>query len=133
MLVIPSRVALPRGQRRRIETWNPDIAFLPDRIVLIDAEDWVVHDIGINHRSQIRSAQFDPPLIEAIPGPAFSSTAPDGWIRFRVVQEKMSISVDVTYVGPADGGVLTCLVMGEVAAPVDRPAHAPLATAGPSS
>ncbi len=120
VLVISSRVALPRGQRRRVETSNPSDAFLPDQVVLIDPENWFVHDILIGARSQFRNGGDLPrsPIHHGIPGVAFGPDAIDAWLQLETAQTKMLIAIDVTYVGLEDGGALTCLMLGRAVAVV---------------
>lgn len=118
VLVIPSGVAIPRGERVRVLTVNPVVAFRPDRITLVDAQDWVVHDVRIGDRSQIEGGDFPTAQLEGIPGVLFSSGAHDSRLQLETAQMRMTISVDVTYVGPASAGVLTCVMLGLAVGPV---------------
>lgn len=117
ILLISSGVNLTRAQSARIATRSSALAFLPERILLGgDASDWLIHDILVGERSQIRVLQsdgFDPP---GIPGEVFGHGVIDGTLEFETVQTAQALTFVVSYVGAASAGApFCCAVLGTAA------------------
>jgi hypothetical protein len=114
LLLISSGSSVTRALGARIATRSSALAFLPERVIIGgDASDWIIHDILVGDRSQIRVASGDGDDAPGIPGEVFGQEIVDDIIEFETVQTAMSLTFVVSYVGASDSGApFCCAVLG---------------------
>lgn len=117
LLLVSSGASITHAQSARISTRSSALAFLPERIVIGgDASDWVVHDVLVGDRSQIRVTSSDGGDHPGLPGEVFGQDAIDGTFGFDTVQAAMTLTFVVSYVGSSSlGAPFCCVVLGTAA------------------
>ena len=112
-----TRIILPMSSTSLIQpnvsaqiTGRPQqVAFRPERIIVQNAEDWVINDIKVGNRSQFSQGGD-------IPGITFGSTTIDGFVEFQTVQLAMDFQIVTTNVGTSEAGEqFICSVLGTAA------------------
>ncbi len=103
ILPVCSGISVPPQRRTRIPVSHPASAFRPDRLAMGgDAASWIVNDILIGDRSQMKIVGLTGFACEptaGIPGEVFESSAIGCMIKFETAQTAMTITLIVTYVG----------------------------------
>jgi len=86
----------------------PGQAFLIERIVVADADDWVIDDVKIGNLSQFAQSGD-------IPAAAFAADVPDGLLCLDPARLEIDVTMIVTHVGSsASGATFVCGMLGRV-------------------
>ncbi len=107
VLPMSSGVNILPNTSAQITSRPQTVAFRPERMIIGgNAGDWIINDIRINGKSQLRRGTD-------IPGEMFSATTIDSIVSFETVQVAMDFVVLVTFVGASDSGApFICGVLG---------------------
>jgi hypothetical protein len=88
----PLEISIEPTQSAQI-TGRPRVRdFLPERLVIADADNWIVNDIRIGVRSQLAQSGD-------IPGQSFAGRTADGHVRLDPVHEKQDFIIVTTCIG----------------------------------
>lgn len=100
------------GRRTRIQVRSKCVALRIDQLELAKPSEWQVNDIRVHGKSQFGYAQHVDPAYapaaraedDGVPGEVFSPGAVASAVRFDTLQTAMTLTFDVTYVGPNPEG-----------------------------
>lgn len=116
ILPMSSDINFPPGKTCRI-TGRPQSDFQAERIVIAQADEWIVNDVMISGATQIKGSSR--PWLKDVPGRLFSSPAADSadiGIQigpFDVCRADQNFVLDVTYVGNDRAGArFMCAIVG---------------------
>jgi hypothetical protein len=99
MLIVPTQSVQITGR--------PQVrGFLPERLVIADADDWIINDIRAGMRSQLAQSGD-------IPGQAFASRTVGGHVRLDPVHARQDFIIVTTNISPKDAGFF-CGVQGRL-------------------
>lgn len=105
----PKLLKIEPGKMIEIIQRQQNVAFRPERIVIDNAKDWMVHDIKVGNRSQF-SQRGD------VPGEVFAANAQGTEFSFETVQTAMDFAITVSYRGPnTEGDFFSAAVIGTAA------------------
>ncbi len=89
---------VPKDQSIEITARAQVTAFKPTRLIIANAQDWLVNDIKIGNRSQLGSGSGP------IPGEMFAASMSDSMISFDTAQSAMDVVIVATYIGDDKAG-----------------------------